>query len=304
MLRANVMSPRIFWYDVRRAFGTLCRVIAWLALLGAAGWGVWKGVERGLLENNEFALREVRLNDNPALDQERLLRVASIDAEGTLFDCNPDAIEASLEALPELSGAAVHREFPGTLMVEVTAREPFVWIECGSQGIPGRDLRDGLLVDRERNLFRCPPGMVEQAMERPVIVIGPSGESLEAGGTITHDDYLRGLRLFRTALEEDPDAGEWVERIRQYKRWGSQLVTRDEIVATFGHQELERQMADFLAAAAHAREKGDRIATISLVGKRNLPVTFHEVTPPKAIPVEEPPEENPRQTDLQRLLER
>jgi hypothetical protein len=99
-----------------------------------------------------------------------------------------------------------------------------------------------------------------------------------------------------------------LDTIRQHKAWGSKLMTRDQIEATFGHEDIERQMADLLAAVSHARDKGDRIATIHLVGKRNLPVTFHEKDPPRAILVPEPPQDHPPATpadaDLDRLLNR
>jgi hypothetical protein len=61
-----------------------------------------------------------------------------------------------------------------------------------------------------------------------------------------------------------------------------------------------------LAAVEHAREKGARIATITLIGTRNLPVTYHEKPPPKAIPVKQAPVKvRPAvDRDLNRLLDR
>ncbi|MBK1825480.1 cell division protein FtsQ/DivIB [Haloferula rosea] len=304
VLRASVMSPRIFWYDFRKALWGCVRLLVILALVGAAGWGVWRGVEVGLLENEEFKLRQIVLNENTALDEIRLLDVAGIDLEGSLFDCDADDIRKSLISLPEVAAAKVKCNYPGTLEVTVAPRTPFVWVACESQSIPPRDLARGFLVDRSGHLFRCTRGLYETARKLPVIEIRDGGASLKAGEVIDHPDFARGLRLYRTALDFSADAVEWVDTIRQHKAWGSKLVTRDEIEATFGHEHLRRQMEDFLAAVGHAREKGDRIATIQLIGKRNLPVTFHEVSPPRAIPVPEPAPETPAETDISRLLNR
>lgn len=304
VLRASVMSPRIFWYDIRKALWAAIRMLFILALIGAAGWGIWRGIQEGLLENEEFRLRQIELNENTALDEIRLLEIGQIDLEGSLFDCDADDIRDRLESLPEVAAAKVKCNYPGTLEVSVVARKPFVWIASEAHGIPARDLPRGMLVDRSGHLFRCTRRLYSQAISLPVIELRDGGGALEAGGVIEHPDFTRGLRLYRTALKRSSDAAEWVDTIRQHKAWGSKLVTRDEIEATFGHESLDRQVEDFLAAAAHAREKGDRIATIHLVGKRNLPVTFHEVSPPRAIPVPEPVPETAAETDLNRLLDR
>lgn len=308
VLRASVMSPRIFWYDFRKALWSCFKFTLILALLGFAGWGVWRGVERGLLDNDEFRLQQIVLNENPALDEIRLLEITQIDLQGSLFDCDPSTIRKSLVALPEVAGAEVKRDFPGTLEVNVNIRKPFVWIASQAEGIGARDPRNGMLVDRSGRLFRCTRGMFEGAVRLPVIELREGGSPLVPGELIDHPDFARGLRLYSMALEIAPDAVDWVDTIRQHKAWGSKLITRDQIEATFGHEDIERQMADLLAAVGHARDKGDRIATIHLVGKRNLPVTFHAQAPPRAIPVPEPVQNDipptPSEVDIDGLLNR
>lgn len=306
VLKANVMSPRIFWYDLLRSLGNLLRLLVMLAILGGIGWGIWMGVEKGLLHNDEFKLRSIQLNENPALDEIRLLEVSGIDLSASLFQCDVGEIESRLRALPELDSASVRREFPGTLIVEVGAREPVLWVASAERGIPARDRLKGLVVDEDGLAFRCPAGWHERAAELPVIELGASGGPLEPGMKVEEPEFLRGRRLYLLALEANADSARWIDSIGQHKPWASLLTTRDGIRATFGHDELERQMGDFLAAVEHAREKGDRIATIQLIGRRNMPVTFHETAPLRAIPVEEPeaPARPAGDEDLRQLLER
>lgn len=304
VLRASVMSPRIFWYDFRRALGSLFRVILIGGLAIAAVWGVWRGIESGLLENEDFRLQQLVLNDNPAIDEIRLLEVTQIDLQGSLFDCDPDRIEAQLVALPEVSSAEVVREFPGDLTIDVRIRQPYLWVACEPAGIEPRTVGSGLLVDRNGRLFPASSGMMTQAAALPVIHLRNDDGVLTPGERIEHDDYHRALRLLQVAERQLPEALEWVESIELHKSWGCKLHTRDGIVATFGHDELERQMTDFLSAVEHARGKGDRIATISLVGRRNLPVTFHSTAPPKAVVVPETEPEPVGDDDLRELIER
>lgn len=316
VLQAHVMSPRIFWFDFLRLCGRLVKLALLLVLLGAAGWGIWKGSQHVLVDNDEFRLRKIDLNENPALDEIRLLEVTGIDLSGSLFECDAGEIEDKLRSLPELTGAKVRREFPGSLEVVVSARRPRVWISCPSQGILPRDRLNGLVVDKAGYAFRCSRGMHEEALALPVIELRESERALEPGKFVKHDDYLRGVRLLSAVREARADAPLWVDTIRQYKSWSSRMITRDGMVATFGHDEIDRQVNDFLSAVEHAREKGDRIATIQLLGKRNQPVTFHESAAPRAIPVEEnvvggsssaDPEPEPAPIpvrDLRELLER
>jgi len=304
VLRAQVVSPRIFWYDFRRALGRLLRLSLLLALVGALGWGLWLAIERGLIDNDEFRLRELVLNDNPVVDEIRLLEVGGIDLDGSLFDCDPGTIEARLEALPEVAGAAVAREFPGRLEVHVRARRPRFWVASVEAGVLPRDRRRGLLVDGAGYAFRCAPGMLERAEGLPVIEL--RGGEPRAGAVVEHPDYERAVRLFEVLEDELPEAAGWVDRIRQHKGWASVVVTRDGTEAVFGHEELERQAGDLLAAVEHAREKGARIETIHLIGRRNQPVTYRQPPAPRAIIVEEPAAaaEPEPDRDLQQLLER
>lgn len=304
MLRANVMTPRIFWYDFRRAMASVFRFALVAAAVVAAGWGVWRGVEVALLENEDFRLRRIVINENPALDEIRLLEVTRLDLEGSLFACDPDEIRGQLEALPEIVSAKVLREFPGDLKIRVKARQPYVWIACEAVGRAPRDPASGLLVDRSGHLFPCPQGMFGTAAELPVLHLRDDDGGIVPGEVIEHPDYHRALRLLQVAERHLPEAREWIDSIKLYKRWGCKIHTRDGTEATFGHDDLDRQMQDLLAAVEHARQKGVKIATICLIGSRNLPVTYQSATAPRAIIVSEEKAAPTGDADLPQLLER
>jgi hypothetical protein len=308
VLQANVMSPRIVWFGILKSCRKLAKFAVVLALIGGAAWGIHLGIRRGLLENEEFRLQVIQLTPNPALDERRLVQIAGIDLKGSLFDCDVSEIQSRLRALPEVGSATVRREFPGTLIVEVVAREPHAWIASASQGILPRDLKNGLLVNRAGFAFACPPALLSQAMELPVIHLGENGEAPVAGKFVKHLEFDRLNRLYQVACKEIDGAPRWIDSLSQSRAWSLELRTREGTIASFGLGDHERQMNDLKVALEHARTRDQQIASIELIPERNLPVILAGGnTAPRAILIDESeaaPAPDRRARDLQNLLNR
>jgi len=307
-LQAHVMSARIAWFGTMRYLRKFVKFAFVLALIGGAVWGVRLGIRRGLVENKEFRLQSIRLTPNPAIDERALVRIAGINVNGSLFQCEAAQIESRLKALPELSSAVVRREFPGTLIVEVTAREPHAWIASEAHGIAARDLKSGLLVDRAGFAFHCPASLFPTAAGLPVLRLGEGGTAPVAGRKVEHPEFSRLMSLYQVACQKLPDAPQWIESLRQNRKWSLELVSRDGTAASFGLGDHERQMNDLKAALDHAQAVNQQIASIELIPERNLPVVLRGDDTPRAILVEEP-EEAPalpdrRARDLEKLIHR
>jgi cell division septal protein FtsQ len=305
-LQASVVSPRILWFGFLKA----CRRCARLALLAAFGvvavWGIRRGIQHGLVENEEFRLQSIEMTPNPAIDERRLVEIAGIDLKGSLFDCDAGEIESKLRALPEIATANVRREFPGTLVVQVAAREPYAWVASPGQGIEAHDDKKGLLVDRSGVAFPCLPPLLDAANRLPVFYLGEGGEPLAAGQPVKHPEFDRLVRLYKVACEEIPGAADWIYSLRQDKAWSLELVTREGTSAYFGLGDHKRQMGDFEAILKHARENSQQIASIELIPERNIPVILRGSTVPRAILIEEPhtPSVDRRSRDVRDLLNR
>jgi hypothetical protein len=287
-LQAHVMSPRIAWFGLLKSFRKLAKTALVLGLIAGAVWGAKLGIRRGLIENKEFRLQAIELTPNPAVDEHRLVEVAGINLAGSLFECDVATIESRLRALPEVAAATVHREFPGTLKVEIAARQPHAWIASATHDIPPRDPARGLLVDDAGFAFHCPPRLRESAADLPVYHLGQGGEAPAAGKTVRHPEFDRLAALHHIARRELPEADRWIDSLRQNRRWSLELVGRDGTAARFGLGGHERQIADLKAALEHARSRDQRIASIELIPERNLPVVLRGDSAPRAILVDEP----------------
>ncbi|WP_035612186.1 FtsQ-type POTRA domain-containing protein [Haloferula sp. BvORR071] len=307
-LQVNILSPRIVWFSFLKS----CRRLFKFAMMVGLGiglfWGIRELIHRGLVDNKEFKLTAIELTPNAALDERLLIKVANIDIKGSLFQCDPDKIESILRALPEVAGASVRREFPGTLVVEVIAREPYAWVSGTDRNIPARDPDKGLVVDRLGFLFHCPEPMESKAAMLPVFQLGEGGEPLAAGKRIEHPEFERLRRLYQVACRQMPGSEAWIYALRQSRVWSLELESRDGTTATFGLGDHERQVATFKDILDHAREAGDQIASINLIPERNIPVVLRGDAPPRAILINEPgPAVVPRDRrsrDLQNLLNR
>ncbi|MCW1922736.1 FtsQ-type POTRA domain-containing protein [Luteolibacter arcticus] len=306
-LQAKVVSPRIVWFSVLKSCRKMVRFVVILAFLGGTVWGVKYGIRRGLLENEEFRLQAIELTPNPAIDERRLVQVAGIDLNGSLFDCDVAVIESKLQALPEIAYAKVRREFPGTLIVDAAAREPRAWISSPSHGIPARDPQQGLVVNRSGFAFHCPPALLDKAAGLPVLQLGEGGEMPVAGKQVVHPEFDRLMRLYQVACTEIEGADQWIDTLRQSRTWSLELVSHDGTTASFGLGDHERQMGDLRSALEHARTQDQQIASIELIPERNIPVILRGEGTPRAILIDEPaPVATPdrRSRDLQNLLNR
>ncbi len=305
-LQANVVSPRIVWFTFLKTCRRFARLAFLLALAGGAVWGIRLGIRHGLVENEEFRLQAIELTPNPAVNEHRLIEICGIDLKGSLFDCDAAEYEARLRALPEIASASVRREFPGTLVAEVKAREPRVWIACPAQGIGERDAKTGLLVDGTGVAFPCPPALAETADRLPVVFLGEGGEPLKAGNPVKHPEFNRLMALYDTACKTIPGASEWIYSLRQSRAWSLELLSRDGTTASFGLGDHERQAGDLKAALEHARDRSQQIASIELIPERNIPVLLRGSGVPRAILIEEPSPVSPdrRSRDIQELLNR
>lgn len=286
-LKAHVMSPRIAWLGVVQCLRKLFRVVLVLALVAAVVWGARLGFRRGLVENDEFRIQAIELNPNPAIDERGLVDLAGIDLSGSLFDCDAMEITQRLKALPELAFASVHREFPGTLVVKVRAREPKAWIASEVHGILPRDRQRGMLVDSDGIAFRCPERLFEQAAQLPVFHLGKDGVQPSLGETVVDPEFDRLKGLYDIACREIPGAPEWIDSLRQSRSWALEMRSRDGTTAFFGLGDHPRQVGDLKASLDHARSRGEQIVSIELIPERNLPVVVRGDSVPRAILIEE-----------------
>jgi hypothetical protein len=310
ILRVNGWNLRIAWFAILKAAYRLTQVAVVLALIGAIGWGVKAIIQHALYDNPDFRLQVIDLNPNQAIDENDLVCITGLDLAANLFRIDVEALTQQLADRPEIETVSIERHLPGTLVVRVTARTPYAWLACPDAGLPAERRVGALLVDQHDFVYPCPPHQFENAAPLPVIVLpARRTEPITSGDRLRYPELAHCRRLLATAKETDPTAPYWIDTIRQVNAWSLLLTTTDGIAATCGLGDHARQIANLLAARAHAQRRGYAIATINLIPKENVPITVSsEAAPPKAVRVEEPDATEIRQDrrarDLKTLLNR
>lgn len=150
------------WHDVR-TLNALTSALLALALLVLVASGVWWLAHRPM-----FTLRQVRVE---AMDGDTLrhanattIRSTAIPKiRGNFFTANLDAVRAAFEAVPWVRKAAVRREWPDRLVVEIEEHTPLAtWGD------------EGKLVSVTGEVFTANLAEAEEEGELPALA-GPEG---------------------------------------------------------------------------------------------------------------------------------
>jgi cell division septal protein FtsQ len=291
VLKSEVMSPRIAWFNFLDFLKLLTKIAAGIAVLFAIGYGVREAIQYTFHQNPDFRLQAIRLSTNDVIDEPGLVEHLSIDLNSNIFDFDIDAMEQKLLEIPAISTAKIERELPGDLVFHVVTRKPKAWIACPEAGlITTRDLNQ-LLVDQDGFIYPCPEQQLDQAAALPIIHVKADPEHpVLRGVTLKHPEYRRSIHLLDSFQTVFPNDIRIIETVYQMNPWSINLSTRSGTIATFSLDDHSRQLDYFSQALHHAQKKGYKIETINLIPKQNVPITIRgEAVPPRAIPISEPP---------------
>jgi hypothetical protein len=281
VLKSEVMSPRIAWFNFLGALRTLTKVTVVLGLLLAVTYGIRAAIEHTFHRNPDFQLKAINLNPNDVLDESALVQLLEIDLSANIFAFDVEALEAKLTAQPAIASAKITRNLPGTLDFLITTRKPAAWISCPEEGFPATRSIGSLLVDTDGYVYRCPDGQADAAQALPILLLsGDEEHPIHAGKILDHPQYTKTLRLLKTIVSEHPDELPMINTISQANAWSLMLATRGGTAATFGLDDHDRQLRYLRSALDHARRKGYEISTINLIPTRNVPITRRTNTPP------------------------
>lgn len=313
ILEVRVSSPRLVWLGFCGILARAIKLGFLLAVIAALGWAGHQGYKRVVLDNPDFQLRVIDLNDNPVIDERGLVELTGLDLTSNITRVDSAGMTETLLDQPAITDARIERHMPDTLVVRVTTREPRAWIAMPGGGLPAERAVGGLLIDADFVPYPCPELQLEEALALPIILLNEeSGQPIKPGRPLRHETLRQCARLLDNAVEHTPELVATLDTLDQPNPWSVRAVTRDGTEAVFGLRDHPRQLVRLRAALAHAGRNSRELATINLIPRENIPITLKSdsAPPPRAIPVEEPPvsaadvRQDRRAADLDSLLNR
>jgi len=287
ILEVRVSSPRLAWIGFLGILFRTVKLGSLAAVLAALGWAGHQGYKRAVLENPDFQLRVIDLNPNPVLDESALVSLTGLDLTCNITQVDTTTMRETLIAHPAITAARIERHLPDTLVIRITTREPRAWIALRDDSAAFERKPGALLIDGDRVPYPCPDLQFEHAARLPVIVLkgDPEQSTLTTGGPLVHDSLGPCLRLLDTMTRDTPDLLAAIDTLDQPAPWSIRATTHGGTEAIFGLNDHPRQLRKLRAALAHTDPAGRPLATINLIPRENVPITFQSnVPPPRTAP--------------------
>lgn len=279
------VRPRAMSGEGRRrlAMGAM-RATMGALVLGLVCWGAWEtaAVIREKTDSMPDSaktdrVRSLVLVTDGVLDKNWLVRTLSIPADATLMGLNLDQLRARVLGDPQVSTAAVVRNFPDRLTVRISERTPVVRMMAQSGG----DAPAVLLVSRDGVAFSgtgFDPAMVATLPWIDGVRLSRAGKAYgPVGGMKAVSDLLATARL-----EADELYRTWqvISLARLDSDGAIEVHTRDGMKVVFGTREdYLRQIARLDLLVDSSTDPTRPIREVNLALGSQVPVTFGTAAP-------------------------
>ena len=261
-------------FEIMSGFGKCAKIIFALTLLCMIAWGAYLGVRHIFIDNEEYRLQEIKLETNGYITHARLVEVAGIDLDASIFAIDTDEVRDRMSNLPEVTHCAVERRLPGTLQITLTERKPVAWIQSNRDGFPGRE-KGGVLVDENGVTFPCEGALWEISRDLPIVVVmDPQSQAFHHGKKMKHAEAMRALHLVQMFGSSDVRANWMPLKVVILNNYSMEVTCNDGSLAVFGMYGHRRQLDNFITVHERALKTKRVIEHINLIPEKNIPVKF------------------------------
>lgn len=254
----------------RRGYRTALWLITAMILTGL-GWVAW---HEALEKNKDFLLKRVEVNTSGPLTKEQIGAATGLTTATNVLTLNLREVRSKIERLPQVKSVVVHRDYHGVLTLDVQQRIPVAWIISEKHRLLEPMTGRGCLLDAEGAPVPCEV-MTKAYLALPRIRF-PDLSEAEPGHPAPDLQLHAALRLMEKLQKRDEDGRAKLERIDIPNAWSLVAHFSGEARITFGVDDLDPQIARFDRFMAEAKARKWRVATLDLMPRVNMPVTFHE----------------------------
>jgi cell division protein FtsQ len=166
----------------------------------------------------------------------------------------------------------VVRKLPGEIDIHVVERKPVAWITSETE-ITDPFASDGAFLVGGRGVLMKQKKLLPEYLGLPLI-LGCSGESLEAGKTLESAEAKTALELLRLTESSFLQTRFQIREIDISKNYCLVVTDKNRGRVMFGLNDLEEQLRRLQVFLDYCDNTKQELATLNLVAQRNIPVTF------------------------------
>ncbi len=274
-LDVQVSSRKASSLRWRMKLHRLLKLVAMVALVVSVTIGVYRGIDYFLFENPRFQINEISYSSDGNLGKARVLDCLGLRAGENILRLDLEAMRGKiLTELPRVREVHIIRDIPNRLSFEIKERFAVAWVGNTARLQSPQRCRGGLLVGSDGVVIRCE--MLEPGYEH-LPVIFPEGEiTILPGSMIESVALTKGLEIVLSCgsfFKKSPVKLQSLRVTSPYSLVGY-LNTGTEVI--FGLEDINRQISNLKVLLDEGTRRGEALATVNLLPKKNIPVRFTE----------------------------
>lgn len=286
-LAATVRSHTAGRRRAAAAIAWICRIILVSAAVGGAVYGGTALLNKYLWSNPDYRIAEIRARSDGGLTRDQILAAAGFSEGDNIFSVNLAVAERNLLRIPEVEEARLERIPPNRVQIAIRERKAIARLVPRSHPSATRppegpqDL--GIVVDAS--------GIPYMPLNRPPLyytlpeIRGIAPDILNMGQPVACHELGAALELL-TRNADNPRYE--ILSVDLSRGWCMEVTDRSRMVATFGLDNIERQLAALNRILDYSDQSRRPIRTVNVMVERNVPVLFGAPEDPATASPEDP----------------
>jgi cell division septal protein FtsQ len=272
LLDVKVRSRRATQHRIRSAMGVTWKAVLLVALCGAGYVGAREGAKRLFFQNPDYQVKTIELETDGTLQREQVLKAADLTEGANIFSVNLARVRDRIQQLAQADEVEVVRKLPSEIDIHIVERKPVAWITNETE-INDPFASDAAFLVGARGVLMKQKKLLPEYLGLPLIV-GCSGESLEAGKTLESPEAKTALELLRLTESNFLQTRFQIREIDISKNYCLLVTDKNHSRVMFGLTDLEEQLRRLQVFLDYCDNTKQELESLNLVAQRNIPVTF------------------------------
>jgi cell division septal protein FtsQ len=257
----------------------LLKLGAVVAFVFTLAVGVYRGIDYFLFENPKFQVNEIFYSTDGNLGRERVLDCLGLRAGENILRLDLEAMrEKILTELPRVREVNIIRDIPDRISFEIKERFAVAWLGNTARLQSPQRCLGGLLVGSDGVVIRCE--MLERGYGNLPVIFPGEKITILPGSMIESVTLTKGLEIVLCCtifFNKSPVNLKSLRVTSPYSLVGY-LNTGTEVI--FGLEDINRQISNLKVLLDEGTRRGEALATVNLLPKKNIPVRFTELEVP------------------------